>query len=581
MQALAVVGALGLAFASAYGFARALLPSSRRDPLTLSVTTLGLSLGTLTLVMFWVAVLWPGRLTLAATIGPCIVVAGAGLWMEWKHRRADGREVAGTGPAAGWDPFSVALAVAIVLISAGIVFNAVYWPFVDSDALAIYAPLAKRTFESGALPVGNLYEGYPMLVPLAYAYTHWAAGSVNEYAARLVPAVMAVGAVGTAGALGKEMRSPRVGLGSAGLVILTPLFGRWASSGYVDVPASFYFTLTALFAWRWLKSPGWQDALLTGVFAGLAMWTKSDTLTLGVSLTLLVGLRWWQSRRAADSAALRWPQVALMAVALMVVAAPWYVRNLTVLGFFLPDTAWTSLARRDVASLLVMLRDRGHFLASGWLFTASLLYAGARTMVEGLQRPTAWVVLLGLVIPFLGAWWWWASYDARFLVTLVPVMSVLAASMLDEAASFVATSGWHRRTAWLGALAVLILTPFAFQKTVEGKRAILRDPWMSDSEKHHERLGGLYDLALQINLLPVGSRVVGVPALSLYHIESARLNELSQALPDGPPWDWGAAYDYAVYVFRQNRPSWYSSATPIWISDDGYHVYSTRPPGSG
>jgi hypothetical protein len=260
------------------------------------------------------------------------------------------------------------------------------------------------------------------------------------------------------------------------------------------------------------------------------------------------------------------------------VAAPWYLRNILVLGFFLPDTAWTSLAQRNFGSLTVMLRDRQDFLASGWLFSASLLYAGARTIVEGLRRITVWNFLLALALPFLGAWWWWASYDVRFLVTVVPVMSVAGASMLEDAAAHLGSPEARRRIAWVGALAVLILTPFALQKTVEGKWAILRDPWMSDSEKHRERLGGLYDLALEINRLPVGSRVVGVPSLSLYHIDTARFSELSQAMPDGAPWDFSPAYDYAIYSFRgEDKPSWFSAATPMSTTDDGYYLYSTRP----
>jgi hypothetical protein len=577
LQTLILVVALGFAFAAAYGIACVLLPSNRQDPLTLGVTTLGLSLGLLTLVMFWVGFLWPGRLNLATTVGTCAIPAAAGLWLARKQGIAGDRSADATGPATQWDPLSLALVAAIALISVGVLFNAVYWPFVDADALAIYAPLAKRIFESGDLPLGTLYEGYPMLVPLAYAYTHWAAGGVNEYVARLVPAVMALGAAGAAGALGKELRSSRVGLWAAGLVVLTPLFGRWASSGYVDVPASFYFALTALTAWRWLRSQSWQDAVLTGIFSGLAMWTKSDALTLGVSIALLVALRSCQGRRD-EAAALRWPQVALIAAGMLGVAAPWYLRNILVLGFFLPDTAWTSLAQRNFGSLTVMLRDRQDFLASGWLFSASLLYAGARTIVEGLRRITVWNFLLALALPFLGAWWWWASYDVRFLVTVVPVMSVAGASMLEDAAAHLGSPEARRRIAWVGALAVLILTPFALQKTVEGKWAILRDPWMSDSEKHRERLGGLYDLALEINRLPVGSRVVGVPSLSLYHIDTARFSELSQAMPDGAPWDFSPAYDYAIYSFRgEDKPSWFSAATPMSTTDDGYYLYSTRP----
>src|SRR5205085_4275494 len=98
------------------------------------------------------------------------------------------------------DLLSKALFATIVVNGAAIIFNAVSWPFGVGDALDLYAPFGKHLYETSALPIGDrMYEAYPMLIPMAYAFTHWAAGGTNEYVARLVPALMAVGAVAAAG----------------------------------------------------------------------------------------------------------------------------------------------------------------------------------------------------------------------------------------------------------------------------------------------------------------------------------------------------------------------------------------------
>jgi 4-amino-4-deoxy-L-arabinose transferase-like glycosyltransferase len=444
----------------------------------------------------------------------------------------------------------------------------------------IYAPLARRIFETGSLPSGSLYEGYPMLVPLAYAYSHWVVGGLNESVARLVPAIMALGAIGAAGVLGRDMRSPRIGLASAGLVALTPLFGRWASTGYVDVPASFYFVLTAVAAWRWLRTSMWQDAVLTGLFCGLALFTKSDALTLLVSLAALIVLRRRQERAGAS---LRWSQVGWMGVALLGVAAPWYLRNLAVNGFLLPPTIWIASARHDGTTALILLRDFQHFSLPGWLFTASLVYGGVQAVRSGWRRRLVWATLLAFAVPFLAAWWWLASYDERFLVSIVPILSVMAGLFIDDSLAWLNPHLGRtavRWAAWACVALILVLAVPAFQKTVEGKRAILRNPRMSDAEKHRELLGGQYDLALEVDRLPPGSRVLGLPSRLMYYVDGLHLGGIGTGIAESPPWDRAGDYDYVVYRFSlDDKPEWACHVEPIFQSDDGYHLYTTDPAG--
>jgi len=587
-RGILAAGALAVGVSFAYGFACLLLPPGRRHWLTLSVVTLGLSLGALTLIMFWIAWLSPGRLNAPVVALACAAVGGLGLYLARGQARPD-RPPDGAGRFA-WtrDPFNTALVASVAVLSAAILFNAVYWPFSDWDALAIYAPIGRRIFESGALPTGFLYESYPMLVPLAYAYAHGAAGAVNESWARLVPALMAVGAAATAGAIAREMLSWRAGLAAAALVVLTPLFGRWASSGYVDVPTAFYIALAALGAWRWLQSRRRADALLTGLAAGLAMWTKSAALTLCLSLAALVALRAWVDRRQLVDA----PRPAVpagtawMAIGILATACPFYARNLAAFGSLLPDTIWTSLARHDLASFLIMLDPRQHFLATGWLYTASLVY-GVVSLGRGFRRVTVWHLLVAFVAPFLAAWWWLASYDARFLVMIVPLLAVMAGLMVEEVIRHRASKPnpkQVRRAGWIGVFLVLAMVPFALHKAVIGKRAILQNPAMTSADKHRLLLGGAYDLALAVNMLPTGSRVVGVPISTRYHLDTPHLNASSEAPAAGPPWEVADDFDFAVYQTDEGlRPPWASGIPTVFETPDGYFLYSTevsRPPAS-
>jgi hypothetical protein len=301
------------------------LPPGRRDRLTLALTTFGLGLGGLTLWMFWIALLWPGRLGLLPALVGVGGLGALGVGLARGDLRPDPAPPPGADPGDG--VLRATLAVVVVLHCGAIVLNAAVWPFRDWDALALYAPTARTVYRTGALPAATgPYEGYPMLVPLAYAYTHWAVGAVNEYVARLVPALMAVGAVGAAAALGREMGSPAAGRLAASLVVLTPVFCHWASSGYVDVPTAYYVVLSALFVWRWWRDGHGRDALLAGLTGGLAMWTKNAALTLLPSFAALVLVRWWLGRRGSRAGGTHlpgWGQVGLLVGATGSRSAPW------------------------------------------------------------------------------------------------------------------------------------------------------------------------------------------------------------------------------------------------------------------
>jgi 4-amino-4-deoxy-L-arabinose transferase-like glycosyltransferase len=137
------------------------------------------------------------------------------------------------------------IGVIVVLI----LFNAAYWPFGIDDAVTIYATFGKQIAQTGQLPRGSLYELYPMLVPLSYAFTHQAAGWIDEHLAALIPAILSVGLIGVAYLLGRELTNRTVGLIAAVLIALTPTT-HWASSGYV-VACGFFLQAGGAFLCGW------------------------------------------------------------------------------------------------------------------------------------------------------------------------------------------------------------------------------------------------------------------------------------------------------------------------------------------
>ncbi len=249
---LDVIGVI-FALAFAYPWALILIPAERRSADVLSVTTLALSLGGLTLWMMALALV--GALRFGAVVAGIVIAFGIGqVWLL----RTQAPMIAAARPpviqrmrtAARQNPLAVGAALIVIGIAALIVFNALYWPFSDDDAVSIYATQSVGIYQTGELPEGEgLYEAYPMLLPLSHVYSYMLAGEVDEYLARMAVAALGVGTLAAAFALGRALYDTATGLSAALLLALTPTFTRWASSGYTDIPAAFFVTLAVLFAW--------------------------------------------------------------------------------------------------------------------------------------------------------------------------------------------------------------------------------------------------------------------------------------------------------------------------------------------
>lgn len=432
--------------------------------------SLSLAYGGLTLLMFWTALLGVPFNPLALTL--LTLLACAPGFVQW--RRA----------GSPWPPrprlahWSALAALLLAAIAAAILFNAVYWPFSRDDALGIYHAQARAMAESRALlpltGTDSLYLTYPALMPLAYTYAYLLSGWENEYLARLIATLLALGSIAAAYALGREVEGRLTGALSALLLVLAPTFGRWASTGYVDLPAAFFITLSAVFALRLWWAGSATDALLAGLCMGLAAWTKNAALieiaVFGVWLLACLAFRRCGWRVAA---------VGLLACA--VVAAPWYLRNWLGAGFLVPQTAWTDSARPTLETLLIFVSRPEIYALSGWLILLGVAWT-LRRFVPPRTRPAAALLLLWTG-PFFGAWWLLTSYDPRLLLPVAPVFAVMGGWLLAAVWRALPTR-WRTPARVVVTLTAVAFAALAVWNSVEFKDDILRDPFMSDAARH-------------------------------------------------------------------------------------------------
>lgn len=474
---------IGFILLAAYPWAAWLRARGSRDdgfwlPILLALT---LSIGTLTLLMFWEAViglsfdLWPITL-------PYFLLMLPG-WLLWKRR--------GVGISLPRLPTSWQERLALALISVvsiAVLVNSAYWPFYRDDTLGIYARYAKLMYETGMLvPFAGrddaFYQAYPIQIPLAYTFTYLASGWVNEYLAKVIPGLFSLGCLPAAFVLGKMVHSKRAGWLAALLLAITPSFVRWASSGYVDLPMAFLYTLSAIFTWRLWQDGRLTDALLAGLTIGLAAWTKNAALLGIVFLTGWLMYGWVRRRYGLKP-------VILALLVFAAVAAPWYVRNWIEARLIVPPTAWTDEAEPSLANLLVFITLGENFAITGWVIICGVLFAGykvisalgTRTIVS-LQNTSQHLFLLWWTIPFFLVWWWLVSYDPRFLLLFLPLLTVLGGGWLSALWDRLPIQ-WQHRAVMVGVALVIVLALYNAWIAVDYKRELLQNPLMSDAEKH-------------------------------------------------------------------------------------------------
>ena len=217
----------------------------RTDAALTLCLTLALSTGTLTQVMLWQSALGVPFDLWGITL-PYLALMLPG-WVMWRRARLPLPRLTRPQGALAW----TALAVC-ALVSAAVLFNAVYWPFFRDDALGIYNRFGVWMYDyrtiAPLVSAATPYETYPVLMPLTYTYAYLASGWQNEYLARLFPALLSLGCLPAAYALGRVLDRPAAGWLAALLLALAPAFARWSSAGYVDLPMDFLNKLTAIFA---------------------------------------------------------------------------------------------------------------------------------------------------------------------------------------------------------------------------------------------------------------------------------------------------------------------------------------------
>ena len=249
---------------------------------------IGSAFVTLGMLMAALAGLAVTRLTVLA----CIGITAASGWFGTSRAGATSR-----APEPGVETFArLIVGLVIVALAIGTAFAFLLGPVEHVDFLRAWGLKGRAVFVHHSLDfdgVDRRFRFYPLEISNLYAAVYLLAGTANDTVVRLPLAMFGCATAAVMWWLMRLMLPPLAAAVGLGLAVLTPTFVMSMTVGLADLAVAAYVTLVALTAYLWIRDGTQSWAMLCGIGAGAAGWTKFDGIptALIVVLGVLVAMR--------------------------------------------------------------------------------------------------------------------------------------------------------------------------------------------------------------------------------------------------------------------------------------------------
>ncbi len=280
----------------------------------------------------------------------------------------------------------------------------------------------------------------PLALEPGFAYGHLPlyllmllGGADRLLAARLLTGLVDVGTVSLTAALGRRLAGGRVGLLAAAFVAVMPLHVQQAHFATVDALLAFFVTGALLLAVRLAERGGWVDALLAGLWAGLAVGCKAAAALLALPLAAAWAVAPLSARaRAARAAATT--GAALLALVLTnpfaMFDAPAFLAALAAQGAMVRGAALLPYTLQYHGTLPYLYPLAQQLIWGMGPLLGLLCFAGCGAALwraaRGALPPAAWVVL-AWAMPFFAFTGGLFAKFPRYLLPLTPLLAVYGA----------------------------------------------------------------------------------------------------------------------------------------------------------
>jgi hypothetical protein len=426
----------GLAYLTGRRLTARLVYASPWEQLACS-TTLGL--GVLALVVLGVGLFGDLYPQVLLTIGLLMLLA---CWRAIRELVGSLRAV-----GAGLSLLRLEVFALVVLVVSPILLSPLYPP-TEFDAIHYHLLYAKHYAADHQLVYEPLLRTpvFPQMVEMLYTAMMVL---LDDIGAQLVH-FAAVGLIlGFVYSWGRRLSSAHVGLWATMLCLASPLLLWEGGSAYIDAGLALFTTGALYAASRWFVGSQVSWLVLSGVFGGFAAGTKYTGLITVLLVGLIVLFKSIRTRNVQ-------PPILFGFVAALSLS-PFYIRNFYYTGnpvwpFLSPIFGFGPWSVEDYQANLSSLRSYGMgtdliaFLTMPWNLVFNASRFGGPAIITPIHLLTAFTLPFGfrirsdyllaffLLPPML--FWFFSAQDARYLLPILPLGSVLLARSLDRSISW-------------------------------------------------------------------------------------------------------------------------------------------------
>lgn len=213
--------------------------------------------------------------------------------------------------------------------------------FAYASRLGDFAPISDPNYYH--LQANLIAEGRGFIDPFSWVFTQRAVataahpplfalvlsvlstlGATSEMAHRVLGCLIGTGTIVAIAYLGREIGGRRVGVIAAAIAAVYPNLWVFDAGVFAESLELLLIALLLLCIYRLRTGPGWKQAVLLGALTGLLALTRAELVLL---VPLLIVPAFWT--RAALPSRRRLALMGVSVVVVLLVIAPWMVRNAT------------------------------------------------------------------------------------------------------------------------------------------------------------------------------------------------------------------------------------------------------------
>lgn len=194
------------------------------------------------------------------------------------------------------------LILLIIINLALIVFKALFLPMHLPDDRAQWGLKAKILYYDKTIYSEDFFDqlriklhvNYPFLIPLLESGFYSFMGEMNDRLVKIPFPLFFINLLLFFYASQRRYFSNRHALLFTCILTILPLFIKdmngSPSTGYADIPLAFYYTVSIISIFHWMKTNKWSDLTLAALFIGFAIFTKNEGMVLWIIMISLIAL---------------------------------------------------------------------------------------------------------------------------------------------------------------------------------------------------------------------------------------------------------------------------------------------------